>query len=122
MISDNELEPGLVSINPEDTVAGRPPQEKRKYAKSGLNTESSRSLHRELTLLMESEKLYTDAELTLFQLSSILKCQPNHLSQVINESEGVNFYDYITFTNKTAQKFFPLSPCLRGCPRDIYYR
>ncbi len=95
IISDNELEPGLVSINPEDTVAGRPPQEKRKYAKSGLNTESSRSLHRELTLLMESEKLYTDAELTLFQLSSILKCQPNHLSQVINESEGVNFYDYI---------------------------
>ncbi len=35
LISDNELEPGLVSINPEDTVAGRPPQEKRKYAKSG---------------------------------------------------------------------------------------
>lgn len=93
--SDNEIEPEHVRINPEDTLVGQLDLEKRKYAKSGLSPESSSSLHRELKSLMESEKLYTDSELTLLQLSSFLKCQPNHLSQVINEIEGVNFYDYI---------------------------
>jgi AraC-like DNA-binding protein len=44
---------------------------------------------------MVIEKLFTEPELTLTDLSSRLGVHSNYLSQVINEAEGVNFYDYI---------------------------
>jgi AraC-like DNA-binding protein len=69
--------------------------EKRKYAKSGLNDDTARELHQKLQTLMEKEKLYLEAELTLSDLAKNLDIHPNYLSQIINEIEGVNFYDYI---------------------------
>ena len=44
---------------------------------------------------MHDQKLYCNSELSLAELASRLNTQPNHLSQVINEREGKNFYDYI---------------------------
>lgn len=72
-----------------------PAEEKRKYAKSGLSPAQSKNLHTQLQRVMETEKPFTNPELTLAELASSLKAHPNHLSQVINEMEGVNFYDYI---------------------------
>jgi AraC-like DNA-binding protein len=69
--------------------------ERRKYLKSGLTPEMAESLHKRLTKLMESDKLYTECELSLFQLANRLNTLPNYLSQVINDKEGKNFYDYI---------------------------
>lgn len=69
--------------------------EKKKYAKSGLNEEVAQEIHQKLRQLMVTEKLFIEPELTLADLSSRLDIHPNYLSQVINEQEGVNFYDYI---------------------------
>lgn len=70
-------------------------QDKRKYQKSGLRAEDSEALHHLLTQVMVDEKLYCESELSLTELAGRLNTQPNYLSQVINEREGKNFYDYI---------------------------
>lgn len=70
-------------------------QERKKYQKSGLTVDGSESIHRKLKQVMDEEKLYSKAELSLTDLAERLGTQPNYLSQVINEREGKNFYDYI---------------------------
>jgi AraC-like DNA-binding protein len=72
-----------------------PIEEKKKYAKSGLSEDAAISLHDNLKSLMLEKKLFKEAELTLVDLSNNLNVHPNYLSQVINEREGVSFYDYI---------------------------
>jgi AraC-like DNA-binding protein len=69
--------------------------QKKKYAKSGITPEVASELHQALTKLMQREKLYTESELSLADLASCLDIHPNYLSQVINEQEGKNFYDYV---------------------------
>lgn len=69
--------------------------ERKKYAKSGLNEDSAKNLHQRLKYLMDNKKIFTEPELTLSDLATRLEIHPNYLSQVINEMEGVNFYDYI---------------------------
>jgi AraC-like DNA-binding protein len=69
--------------------------EKRKYQKSGLREDASEILHRDLSQLMSTQKLFRESELSLADLAQHLNTQPNYLSQVINEREGKNFYDYI---------------------------
>jgi AraC-like DNA-binding protein len=69
--------------------------EKKKYSKSGLTAEMAEELHSKLTKLMDTEKVYTESELFLSELAYRLNTLPNYLSQVINEKEGKNFYDYI---------------------------
>jgi AraC-like DNA-binding protein len=69
--------------------------EKVKYAKSRLTEETAHQLHTDLKNLMATEKLFKEPELTLSDLATRLNIHPNYLSQVINEKEGVNFYDYV---------------------------
>jgi AraC-like DNA-binding protein len=69
--------------------------ETKKYQKSGLSADTSETLHRDLTQLMTAEKYFRESELSLADLAKRLNTQPNYLSQVINEREGKNFYDYI---------------------------
>lgn len=69
--------------------------QKVKYAKSGLSEEVANQLHTELKRIMTVEKLFKEPELTLTDLANRLGIHPNYLSQVINEKEGVNFYDYV---------------------------
>jgi AraC-like DNA-binding protein len=69
--------------------------EKPKYQKSGLTPDVAYSLKQKLARVMENEKLYTQSELTLSDLAARLETLPNHLSQLLNDVEGKNFYDYI---------------------------
>jgi AraC-like DNA-binding protein len=69
--------------------------EKKKYAKSGLNDDLAKEIHQKLKNFMEGEKFFIEPEITLTDLANRLEIHPNYLSQVINELEGVNFYDYI---------------------------
>jgi len=85
-----------VSIEqPEMRVNTDESSEKRKYLKSGLSAEMAENLHSRLTDLMVTEKLFTQSELSLSELAGRLNTLPNYLSQVINDKEGKNFYDYI---------------------------
>jgi len=68
---------------------------KKKYANSGITIEQANEIHQQLIQLMETEKFYTEPELSLNILAAKLSVHPNYLSQVINEKEGVSFFDYI---------------------------
>jgi AraC-like DNA-binding protein len=70
-------------------------QVKKKYSKSGLSAEGAAELHSKLNHIMNFEKIFCESELTLTDLAKKLGTHPNYLSQVINEKEGKNFYDYI---------------------------
>jgi AraC-like DNA-binding protein len=70
-------------------------EQKKKYTKSGLTEEASEKLHRSLLDLMVNETPYKKSELTIGDLSTKLGVHPNYLSQIINENEGKNFYDFI---------------------------
>ncbi len=91
---ENEVE---IILNTESNFVGvaEPREEKKKYAKSGLTEESAIDLHEKLKSIMHEKKLFKKAELTLVELALKLYVHPNYLSQVINDKECVNFYDYI---------------------------
>jgi AraC-like DNA-binding protein len=69
--------------------------EKFKYEKSGLTSSQLNGIHENLTRTMDREKLYLTPELTLADVADKLSIHPNVLSQVINQMEGKNFFDYI---------------------------
>ena len=69
--------------------------EKKRYAKSGLNDEMANQIYAKLNELMPQQDLYKQDNLTLSDLAKQLDVHPNHLSQVINEKEEKNFYNYI---------------------------
>lgn len=66
-----------------------------KYVKSGLSSTASEALHAQLRSLMSHEKVYRNSDCSLIDLAARLDVPANHVSQVINEREGKNFYDYI---------------------------
>jgi AraC-like DNA-binding protein len=87
---------GIFSNQPLETYRMELDQrERKKYEKSGLGEQAAKELHERLIRLMLAEKPYLDTELTLGDLAARLQTHPNYLSQIINEMEGGNFYDYI---------------------------
>lgn len=70
--------------------AGQP-----KYQKSGLSPEKAEKYLSDLLKLMESEKPYTDSELTLSQLADRLSISSHNLSEVLNTKLNQNFFDFI---------------------------
>lgn len=69
--------------------------EREKYAKSGLSKEASEALYANLQRLMTEEAVFKKSDLSVDDLASRLGVHPNHVSQIINEREGRNFYDFV---------------------------
>jgi AraC-like DNA-binding protein len=65
------------------------------YLKSGLKSDFAAQKHAELKSLMKSRKPYLNPRLTLSELAQMLEVSPNHLSQIINQQEKVNFHDFV---------------------------
>jgi AraC-like DNA-binding protein len=70
-------------------------EQKKKYPKSGLSEEASAKLHQALIQLMSEGALYKKSDLSINDLSSELGVHPNYLSQIINQKEKKNFYDFV---------------------------
>ena len=70
-------------------------EEKKKYPKYGLTEEAAAKLHQALMQLMTESALYKKAELSIDELAEKLDVHPNYLSQVINQKEKKNFYDFV---------------------------
>jgi AraC-like DNA-binding protein len=94
----------------QDNFVENEDETKKKYQKSGLSEEQADKLQKELSRLMHTEKCYTNSELTLADLALKLNVTPNYLSQVINEKEGVNFYDYVNALRVEAFKKLVAEP------------
>lgn len=75
------------------TADGNEPR--KKYPKSGLTEEASGQLLKELKRLMSEEALYRQSDLSIDDLSAKLGVHPNYLSQIINQKEEKNFYDFV---------------------------
>ncbi len=68
---------------------------KTKYASVLLNEADAELYVSKIKHFMETEKSYMDADLTLPDLATKLEIPSHHLSRVINENFGLNFFDFI---------------------------
>ncbi|MDD4961949.1 MAG: helix-turn-helix domain-containing protein [Candidatus Marinimicrobia bacterium] len=66
-----------------------------KYARSGLRPEAMDTLKQKLLDLMEKEHLYREPELSILDVSNKLHVPRHHVTQVLNEKLGKNFYTFI---------------------------
>ncbi|QHJ05833.1 helix-turn-helix domain-containing protein [Hymenobacter busanensis] len=66
-----------------------------RYQHSGLPPRVAQEQAHRLEQLMRGEKLYRNSELRLDTLADRLGLSRHHLSQVLNEQLGVNFFEYI---------------------------
>lgn len=71
------------------------PKAPGEYKRSGLKEDDALVYHQKLTEMMKIKKPYLEPKLTLGTLADDLKISANHLSQIINQFEEKNFYDYI---------------------------
>ena len=65
------------------------------YKNSSLKDDDATKIHSELFDLMKEDKPYLNPKLTISELAQDLSTSTNHLSQVINQYEKVNFYDFV---------------------------
>jgi len=70
-------------------------EEIAKYQRSKLNTTESKLYLDRLLTHMEDEKPHLDPNLTITKLGKRLSIPPRYLSQVINESLGTNYFDFV---------------------------
>jgi AraC-like DNA-binding protein len=76
----------------------------KKYEKSNLTPQRAEAYLKRLLQLMETEKPYREGDLTLQKLAERLSIPVNHLSQIVNELLGQNFFDFInSYRVKEAQ-------------------
>jgi AraC-like DNA-binding protein len=68
---------------------------KQKYKKSTLTPEKSDELLLKLTTCMITDKPFLQSDLTLPRLAKMLDMSLHHLSQVINDKLGLNFFEFI---------------------------
>lgn len=83
---------GGKNIKPQDIIIESKPTE---YRKSGLKQTEAQAIHQQLLTIMDNEKLYLEPKLTLGQLAEQVGVSTNNLSQVINQYEEKNFYDFV---------------------------
>jgi len=79
------------SMEPTSAMDHRP----KKYERTGLDETASEATRVRLDTYMKSEQPYLDPEMNLPQLAEALAVPAHHLSQVLNEKIGANFYQYI---------------------------
>ncbi len=72
-----------------------PKTQSKKYMTSALTDEMADQLLPKLTALMEKEKIYLEADLTLRKLSDRMNVHYNHLSRIVNERLQKSFNDYV---------------------------
>ncbi|UAA40005.1 helix-turn-helix transcriptional regulator [Paraneptunicella aestuarii] len=73
------------------TLAGR----NEKYLKSGINAQQSEIIFNEIKHYLETSEAYLEHDLSLPKLSVKLEFSTNIISQAINETGGLNFFDFI---------------------------
>ena len=79
-----------------DLYSSNNQDEKRKpYERSALTPIQAESYHGNLIRLMEEEKPYLNGELTAQDLATKLGISTNYLSQILNQNQQQNFFDFI---------------------------
>ena len=66
-----------------------------KYARSPLTQKEKKQYLEKLLMYMEEEKPFLRSSLTITELGRKVTISPRYISQVINESLGLNFFDFV---------------------------
>lgn len=66
-----------------------------KYRKSSLSSEDLSGIVKKLREYMLKENAFLDSELTLQKLSSDSGIPSHHITQALNQGEGLNFYEFV---------------------------
>ncbi|MBL1214978.1 MAG: helix-turn-helix transcriptional regulator [Ignavibacteriae bacterium] len=69
--------------------------EKEKYSNSAITELQKNEYVERINEFMKNEKPYLSPGLTLNELAELIEIQPKYLSQIINESFKLNFFDFI---------------------------
>jgi AraC-like DNA-binding protein len=91
-------------LQPEDFFGPFEARPIRRYERSSLKPENAELQTTRLLDLMEREKSFLDPEITLPKLAQILDIPVAHLSRVINDLLGRNFYEFINHYRVEAAK------------------
>lgn len=95
-IAAPEEVPALVSEPVADEKEEQPEDKlEEKYKKSNLKDSEVKKIVESLERYMIDEKPYLNAELTILDLSNKLNVSKHHLTQVLNNHLGKNFFTYI---------------------------
>ncbi|MGV3586500.1 MAG: helix-turn-helix domain-containing protein [Adhaeribacter sp.] len=93
-----QIQPGpeAISVSELSPAIGPPVvAQNKKYQKSILKETESQAYLDQLLAFMETEKPYRESNITIQELADSIGLPKHHLSQVINDRLGKNFYDFI---------------------------
>jgi AraC-like DNA-binding protein len=85
----------ILPAEPTPATETKAPEPIRKYQKSVLKEEESQAYLDQLLEYMETGKPYRQSNITIQELAETIGIPKHHLSQVINDRLGKNFYDFI---------------------------
>ncbi|QDK79660.1 helix-turn-helix transcriptional regulator [Spirosoma sp. KCTC 42546] len=92
-------------VEPKAIEPDLPAEPKKKYEKSALSEEVEDAVLTKLARLLDTEKPYLDSDLSLPKLAARLNTSPHHLSQLLNDRLGQNFFDWLaTYRIAEAQR------------------
>lgn len=90
---------GLLALRQREVIAPLPETPRTdsrvKYERSALDQQKRARLLAQLENLISCEKPWLENDLTLASLAERAQMSPHHLSQLLNEHIGKNFFDYI---------------------------
>ncbi|MCA0401743.1 MAG: helix-turn-helix transcriptional regulator [Proteobacteria bacterium] len=86
---------GPVTGMPEAIAGEEPSANGGKYQRSALDGERGRRIATKIEKAMAEERLYRNQGMTLRHLSDHTRVPENYLSQVLNETLGRNFYEFV---------------------------
>jgi AraC-like DNA-binding protein len=70
-------------------------KETEKYIKSGLRDKQAEAYLQKLILFVDSKKPFLDRDLSIHDLSALTGISRHHITQILNEKHGRNFFTFI---------------------------
>jgi len=67
----------------------------KKYQRSALSKEQAERIAEKINVAMAQDKHYLDSSLSLQKLASRVAISPNYISQTLNETLKMNFFDFV---------------------------
>lgn len=86
---------GYTSIKQPQGFISKNKLSSKKYATSSLDHQDIKKLKVKLDVLMLEERPYIEGNLKISDLAELLNISTHHLSQLINQEYGTNFFDFI---------------------------
>ncbi|MEW5249258.1 helix-turn-helix domain-containing protein [Microbulbifer sp. 2201CG32-9] len=86
------------------SISGSSDNGEQKYQRSALSAKQATKIAEKIELAMKSDKLYLDAALSLPKLATHIHTSPNYISQTLNETLDVRFFDYVNQYRVSAAK------------------